>query len=109
MRKLILMIALMVSTSGLTQTFESPLKKRNSEMEWYEIKRGDYAVAIYGKEEQFNPYKAELETFFNISFDDPYMTEDGVSAYRSNADDDIKYHIVMVEVNGEVHLLVRKY
>ena len=101
MRKLILVIAVMVSTSGLTQTFENPVNRPTASMQWY--KGNDNAKCINGSKDQIEKLFQSMSTVLGLG--DPVMVHGKTKTYKA-IKDGFEYRIMYATFSDTEHSIV---
>lgn len=101
MRKLILIIALLVSTSGLTQTFENPVNRPTASMQWY--KGNDSAKCINGSKTEIQKLFTSMDAVLDLG--EPVLVHGNTKTYKVRKDG-FEYRIMYAAFSDTEHSIV---
>ena len=82
MKRLVLVIAVMVSGLGMTQTFENPLNKPTASMQWYKGK--DNAKCINGSKKELEKLFSSIDVVLNLG--EPTFVNGNTKTYKTRKD-----------------------
>jgi len=108
MKKLILIIAVMVSSMSMAQTWEMPLEnsKDAREMEWYFSKHDKY-ISLYGNPTDVELYARDFVKRYNGSFDEPDFSNGEYMAWHLNNEDGVEIYLSFMILDGRGFLGVK--
>lgn len=82
MKRLVLVIAVMVSNLGMTQTFDSPLNRPTASMQWYKGK--DHAKCINGSKKELDQLFSSMD--IELVLGEPTFVNGSTKTYKTRKD-----------------------
>lgn len=107
MRTLFIAVFIMVSTSGLTQTFDNPLNKPGEPMEWYKGIKDESAKCIYGSPTEIDKLFTQIVVAAELDIDNPSFVHGNSKTYKSRSKG-FEYRVMYLVTDNESSIVVNR-